>query len=61
MAKKISEKIALFKLNDDDTEKRVGDKNFDSDKEALAAIEKPGTYIAYKVWEVSETKTKDSE
>lgn len=55
------EKIALFQLNANDTETRVGNKNFDSDKEALAAIEKPGTYILYKVLEVSEIKTKDSE
>jgi hypothetical protein len=59
MKKQIKEKIALFQLNSDDTETRVGTKNFDSDKEALEAIEKPGTYIAYKVWEVTEeTKTK---
>ena len=60
---KLTEKIALFQLNADDTETRVGNKNFSSDKEAHEAIEKPGTYIAYKVWEVVEveTKTKDSE
>lgn len=57
----MKEKIALFQLNADDTETRVGNKNFESDAEAFASINKPGTYIAYKVWEVSETKTKDNE
>lgn len=53
---KIQEKVALFKLNSDDTETRVGNKNFDTDKEALEAIKEEGIYILYKVLEVTKTK-----
>lgn len=49
----IKEKVALFQLNSDDTETRVGKKNFDTDKEALEAVKEEGTYILYKVLEVT--------
>lgn len=52
-----TEKVALFKLNDDDTETRVGNQNFNTDKEALEAIKEDGKYILYRVLEVTKTKS----
>jgi glycosylphosphatidylinositol transamidase (GPIT) subunit GPI8 len=48
----VKEKIIVFKFNDDGTEERIGG-TFDSDIEALKAINDEGSYIFYKAFEVT--------